>query len=179
MGAITAIFALAIAFIAYGSGPLYFASERKKVIRKLHYWIFCALYDAVIFIILQLITGNSISLSGLAVTMLLFGTIFYFIGLAILRKSGMVAGCSIHRSAAPSGGGSVQPPTKGAALCPSVYHRNLVHLPLLRLPHSHWRGLFLWLSPASRRASTSTCQEAPFFHRHCRSSHCFDVFRVL
>lgn len=111
MGAITAIFALAIAFIAYGSGPLYFASERKKVIRKLHYWIFCALYDAVIFIILQLITGNSISLSGLAVTMLLFGTIFYFIGLAILRKSGMVA-VSPAQSTAP------QPPAGAEASSP-------------------------------------------------------------
>ena len=112
MGAITAIFALAIAFIAYGSGPLYFASERKKVIRKLHYWFFCALYDAVIFIILQLITGNSISLSGLAVTMLLFGTIFYFIGLAILRKSGMVA-VSPAQSTAP------QPPAGAEASSPT------------------------------------------------------------
>lgn len=91
MGAITAVFTLAIAFIFYGAGPLYLASERKKPIRKIHYWIFCVLYDAVIFVVFQLIAGSSISLSGLAVTMLLFGTIFYFIGLAILRKSGMVA----------------------------------------------------------------------------------------
>lgn len=91
MGAIDAIFALAIAFVFYGAGPLYLASERKKPIRKLHYWFFCVLYDAAIFIALQLITGSSISPASFAVTALLFGTIFYFIGLAILRKSGMVA----------------------------------------------------------------------------------------
>lgn len=91
MGDIDAIFAFAIAFVFYGAGPLYLASERKKLIRKLQYWIFCVLYDAIIFIVLQLITGNAISLSGLAVAMLIFGTIFYFIGLVILRKRGMVA----------------------------------------------------------------------------------------
>lgn len=86
MGAIDAIFALAIAFIFYGAGPLYLASERKKPIRKLHYWLFCVLYDAVVFIALQLITGSSISPVNLAVTALLFGTIFYFVGLRFLYK---------------------------------------------------------------------------------------------
>ncbi len=91
MGDIDAIFAFAIAFVFYGAGPLYLASERKKLIRKLQYWIFCVLYDATIFIALQLITGNAISLSGLAVAMLIFGTVFYFIGLIILRKKDLTA----------------------------------------------------------------------------------------
>lgn len=100
MGAIDAIFALAIAFIFYGAGPLYLASERKKPIRKLHYWLFCVLYDAVVFIALQLITGSSISPVNLAVTALLFGTIFYFVGLAILRKKSSAA-APPAQSAAP------------------------------------------------------------------------------
>lgn len=100
MGAIDAIFALAIAFIFYGAGPLYLASERKKPIRKLHYWLFCVLYDAVVFIAFQLITGSSISPVNLAVTALLFGTIFYFVGLAILRKKSSAA-APPAQSAAP------------------------------------------------------------------------------
>lgn len=91
MGAITAVFAFAIAFIVYGAGPLYIATEWKKHVRKLRYWIFCVLYDAVVFIALQLITESGISPVNLAVTALLFGTIFYFIGLAILRKKDSTA----------------------------------------------------------------------------------------
>lgn len=91
MNVINVIFIFAFAFIVYGAGPLYVATEWKKHIHKLRYWLFCVLYDAAVFIVSQFVTGSDIPPVNLAVTALLFGTIFYFIGLAILRKKGSAA----------------------------------------------------------------------------------------
>lgn len=93
MGAIDAIFAFVIAVIFYGAGPLYLASERKKPIQKIHYWLFCIIYDVVVITVFVMLTADTgSSYKGIVFVALALGTIFYFIGLSVLYKHGMVAG---------------------------------------------------------------------------------------
>lgn len=116
MGAIDAIFALAIAFIFYGAGPLYFASERKKPIRKLHYWLFCIIYDVVVITVLVMLTTDTgFSYRGIGLGALALGTIFYFIGLSILYKHGMVAGSPTQPATPPVQPAAPQPPSEPEA----------------------------------------------------------------
>lgn len=112
MNVINVIFIFAFAFIVYGAGPLYVATEWKKHIYKLRYWLFCVLYDAAVFIVSQLVTGSDIPPVSLAVTALLFGTIFYFIGLSILYKHGMVAGSPTQPATPPVQPAAPQPPAE-------------------------------------------------------------------
>lgn len=116
MGAIDAIFALAIAFIFYGAGPLYLASERKKPIQKLHYWLFCIIYDVVVITVLVMLTTDTgFSYRGIGLGALALGTIFYFIGLSILYKHGMVAGSPTQPATPPVQPAAPQPPAEPEA----------------------------------------------------------------